>query len=143
MRHGYDERRSPGYEQESRQYGDHRRTSPGRAEVINDWRRDDRFGNDRKFGDRRMSDGDLKPEGRSPDRMEDPESSSPPIVRPVREILGENVLPLRVSEPPKANGGRTVDGSAHTQVGILSLSICCSCMTFLICSCFLVCTSFI
>ncbi|XP_021275696.1 probable ADP-ribosylation factor GTPase-activating protein AGD14 [Herrania umbratica] len=33
----------------------------------------------------------------------------PPVVRPVREILGENVIPLRISEPPKANGSRTVD----------------------------------
>lgn len=41
------------------------------------------------------------------------------MARPVREILGENVLPLRISEPPKVNGGRAADGSAHTQVGLL------------------------
>lgn len=46
------------------------------------------------------------------------ESSSPPVVRPVREILGENIVPLRISEPPKANGGRAVDSSVHTQVGV-------------------------
>ncbi|KAJ0029974.1 hypothetical protein Pint_13136 [Pistacia integerrima] len=109
-RYGYDERRSPGYEQESRQYGDYRRSSPARPEIVNDWRRDDRFGNGRKG-----SDGDSKLEGRSPERTKDLESSSPPIVRPVREILGENVLPLRISEPPKANGGRAADGSTHTQ----------------------------
>ncbi|XVE98208.1 hypothetical protein REPUB_Repub03eG0085800 [Reevesia pubescens] len=107
-RYGYDERRSPGYDQESRQYGDNRR-SPARPEVVNDWRREDRFGNGRKPEDRRISDGDPKLEGRSPERLQDLESSSPPVVRPVREILGENVIPLRISEPPKANGGRTVD----------------------------------
>ncbi|XWS72002.1 hypothetical protein CRYUN_Cryun02cG0003300 [Craigia yunnanensis] len=107
-RYGYDERRSPGYDQESRQYGDYRR-SPARPEVVNDWRREDRFGNGRKPEDRRISDGDPKLEGRSPDRPKDLESSSPPVVRPVREILGENVIPLRIREPPKANGGRTVD----------------------------------
>ncbi|XWS26888.1 hypothetical protein CRYUN_Cryun26dG0068800 [Craigia yunnanensis] len=108
-RYGYDERRSPGYDQESRQYGDYRR-SPVRPEVVNDWRREDRFGNGRKPEDRRISDADPKLEGRSPEKPKDLESSSPPVVRPVREILGENVVPLRISEPPKANGSRVVDG---------------------------------
>lgn len=121
-RYGYDER-SPGNEQENRQFGDYRRTSPTRPEVINDWRRDDRFGNGRKFEDRRISDGDSKLEGRSPERPKDPESSSPPVVRPVREILGDNVLPLRISEPPKANGVRVADGSTNTQVGVLSIKV--------------------
>ncbi|KAL4318850.1 hypothetical protein GQ457_18G012000 [Hibiscus cannabinus] len=107
-RYGYDERRSPGYDQESRKYGDYRR-SPARPEVVNDWRREDRFGNGRKAEDHLVSDGNSKLEGRSPERPK--ESSSPPMVRPVREILGENVMPLPVIEPPKANGGRTVDGS--------------------------------
>ncbi|GMI97709.1 NSP (nuclear shuttle protein)-interacting GTPase [Hibiscus trionum] len=108
-RYGSDERRSPGYDQESRQYSDYRK-SPARHEIVNDWRREDRFGNGRKPEDRRVSDGDLKLEGRSPERPRDLESSSPPVARPVREILGENVVPLRISEPPKANGSRTIDG---------------------------------
>ncbi|TYJ24554.1 hypothetical protein E1A91_A08G268200v1 [Gossypium mustelinum] len=118
-RYGYDERRSPGYDQESRQYGDYKR-SPARPEVINDWRREDRFGNGRKPDDNRVSDGDPKLEGRSPERPK--ESSSPPVVRPVREILGENVIPLRVSEPPKANSDRTVDGP-QTQRTVSSSSL--------------------
>jgi len=114
----YEERRSPGYDQESRQFSDFRR-SPARPEVVNDWRRDDRFGSGRKFEDRRESGGDSKLEGRSPERPKDVNSSSPPMVRPVREILGENVIPLRISEPPKANGGRAADGSAPTLVRLL------------------------
>ncbi|PPR98539.1 hypothetical protein GOBAR_AA22131 [Gossypium barbadense] len=106
-RYGYDER-SPGYDQESRQYSDYR--SPGRHEVVNDWRREDRFANGRKPEDHRVSDGDPKLEGRSPERPKDLESSSPPVARPVREILGENVVSLRISEPPKVNGSRTIDG---------------------------------
>ncbi|KAK8597827.1 hypothetical protein V6N13_095224 [Hibiscus sabdariffa] len=108
-RYGYDERRSPGYDQESRQYSDYRK-SPARHEIVNDWRREDRFGNGRKPEDHRVSDGDIKLEGRSPERPRDLESSSPPVARPVREILGENVTPLRISELPKANGSRTIDG---------------------------------
>ncbi|KAK9268766.1 hypothetical protein L1049_000528 [Liquidambar formosana] len=113
FRYNSDER-SPGYDRESRQYGDYRR-SPVRAGVVNDWRRDDRFGNGRRPEDRRISDGDSKSEGRSPDHQKDLDVSSPPVVRPVRDILGENVSPLRISGPPKANGGRAADGSTLTQ----------------------------
>ncbi|KAK7320007.1 hypothetical protein RJT34_04736 [Clitoria ternatea] len=98
--------RSPGYDQENRQYVDHKK-SPGRPPIINDWHREDRFGDGQKFQDRRISDGDNKVESQSPERTQD--SSSPPVVRPVRDILGENIVPLRISEPPKT------DGSAITQ----------------------------
>lgn len=119
----YDERRSPGYDQESRQYGDYRR-SPVRQEVVNDWRRDDRFGNGRRYEDRRISDGDPKQESRSPEPPKDVDSSSPPMVRPVREILGENAIPLRIIEPPKPSG-RAVDSSAQTQVSFLLIEAIC------------------
>ncbi|XP_038698552.1 probable ADP-ribosylation factor GTPase-activating protein AGD14 isoform X2 [Tripterygium wilfordii] len=120
-RYGYDERRSPGYE-ESRQYNDYRR-SPARPEVVNDWRREDRFGNGRKLEDYRTSDGDPKLGGRSPERPRDFETSSPPVVRPVREILGENVVPLRISEPPKPNLGKAADRSEPTQKTASSSSL--------------------
>ncbi|KAI6681811.1 hypothetical protein NL676_035692 [Syzygium grande] len=105
--------RSPAYDQESRQYSDYKR-SPSRPDVINDWRREDRFGNGKKLDDRRTSDGESKIGG-SPERPKDLDTSSPPIVRPVREILGDNVLPLRIAEPPKANGTRSTDGLVQTQ----------------------------
>ncbi|XP_071737241.1 uncharacterized protein [Rutidosis leptorrhynchoides] len=90
-RNSYDERRSPGYDQDFKK-------SPARVDIVNDWRREDRFGS-----------------GKSPDPRKDPEIISPPIVRPVRDILGESVSPLRVIEPPRANGSRPVDGSVQTQ----------------------------
>ncbi|XP_059276838.1 probable ADP-ribosylation factor GTPase-activating protein AGD14 isoform X1 [Lycium ferocissimum] len=98
--------RSPGFDQKS----------PARAEVINDWRREDRFGNGRRSDDGRISDGGSKFESLSPDRQSDLDTSSPPMVRPVREILGDSVSPLRVIEPPKTNGGRSAaDSSMRTQ----------------------------
>ncbi|KAK6941553.1 Arf GTPase activating protein [Dillenia turbinata] len=106
----FEDRNRAGYDQEYQQS-----RSPARAEVINDWRREDRFGNSKRSEDRRFSDSDYKVEGRSPDRQKDVDSSSPPVVRPVRDILGENVIPLRISEPPKANGSRAADGSLHAQ----------------------------
>ncbi|KAI4347145.1 hypothetical protein L6164_007987 [Bauhinia variegata] len=112
----YDERRSPGYDQESRQYGDFKR-SPSRPPLVTDWNRTDRF------GDRRISDGDYKPEVQSPDRAKDLGSSSPPVVRPVRDILGENAVPLRISEPPKGGSGKAADNSALTQKTTSSSSL--------------------
>ncbi|XP_077211757.1 uncharacterized protein LOC143846998 isoform X2 [Tasmannia lanceolata] len=112
-----DERRSPGYEQESVRYGDYRK-SPVRFEVVDDRVRDDRFRNgnqNRRSEDRRLPDGASQPEGRSPNHQKGVDISSPPLVRPVRDILGEDTPPLRISEPPKANGGRSPDGAAHTQ----------------------------
>ncbi|XP_008458192.2 probable ADP-ribosylation factor GTPase-activating protein AGD14 [Cucumis melo] len=111
----FDERRSPGSDHENRQFGDFRK-SPARSEVVNDWRREDRFGNGKRVEDGRLSDGDSKIGGRSPDRPNDLDVSSPPMVRPVRDILGENVSPLRVIEPPKSSGTTKVaDGSVHKQ----------------------------
>ncbi|XP_058111457.1 probable ADP-ribosylation factor GTPase-activating protein AGD14 [Magnolia sinica] len=117
FRNNYDEKRSPGYDQENQRYGDYRR-SPARFEVVDDWRRDDRFGNggqNRRFEDRRFPDGPPKPEGRSPNYQKDANLSSPPIVRPVRDILGDDTPPLRIGDPPKTNGSRPSDAHAQTQ----------------------------
>ncbi|XP_042490602.1 methyl-CpG-binding domain protein 6 [Macadamia integrifolia] len=128
FRYGKDERRSPGYDQQSQRHGEYRR-SPARFEVVDDRFRDDRFPNGRRFEDRKLSDGESKLDGKSPNHQKDSpnhqkdtpnhqkdlDASSPPMVRPVREILGEDVPPLRVGEPPKENGKKVVDGSAHTQ----------------------------
>ncbi|KAL7093537.1 hypothetical protein ACP275_11G045900 [Erythranthe tilingii] len=103
--------RSPPYDQDNRKNSDYKK-SPARAEVVNDWRREDRFGNGRRSGDR-SSDGGSKFEIGSPDSQKDSDVSSPPIVRPVRDILGDNVSPLRVIEPPpRATSGKSNDGWA-------------------------------
>ncbi|XP_014505475.1 probable ADP-ribosylation factor GTPase-activating protein AGD14 isoform X2 [Vigna radiata var. radiata] len=106
--------RSPGYDQENRQYADYK-VSPSRPPIINDWHGEERFGDRRKYDDQRISDGNHKGESHSPDHTKDPDSSSPPVVRPVREILGENVVPLRISEPPKTNGVQAANGSTLAQ----------------------------
>lgn len=41
------------------------------------------------------------------------------MVRPVRDILGENTPPLQVGEPPRVNGSKAPGGSVQTQVGLL------------------------
>ncbi|XP_068652025.1 probable ADP-ribosylation factor GTPase-activating protein AGD14 isoform X2 [Aristolochia californica] len=110
-RHDYDERRSPGYDQEYKR-------SPVRFEIVDDRVREDRFRNgpqNRRFEDRQFPDGSPKPVVRSPNNQKEMDLPSPPMVRPVRDILGEDVPPLRVGEPPKANGERVSDGPARTQ----------------------------
>nr|GME03377.1 probable ADP-ribosylation factor GTPase-activating protein AGD14 [Ipomoea batatas] len=113
--------RSPGYDQDNRQYSDYKRSPSG--EVINDWRREDRFGNGRRLEESRISDGGSKVEVKSPDRRSDMDTPSPPMVRPVRDILGENVSPLRVIEPPKANSIRPIDAPVQTQRTASSTSL--------------------
>ncbi|CAM8888587.1 unnamed protein product [Rhodiola kirilowii] len=106
----YDDR-SPEHDRASRYSSDQGR-SPSHPEIVNDWRREDRFSNARKPEDRRTSDGDSLSDGRSPDRQKDINVSSPPIVRPVRDILGDNVIPLKI-DPPKPNGTRAADAPVH------------------------------
>nr|XP_043624724.1 probable ADP-ribosylation factor GTPase-activating protein AGD14 [Erigeron canadensis] len=89
-KNSYDERLSPGYNQ------DFGRSPP--AEHTDDWRREDRS----------------EVEVQSPDRPRDPEMLSTPKVRPVRNILGDKVSPLRVIEPPKANGFRHMQGTVSS-----------------------------
>ncbi|KAK1311794.1 hypothetical protein QJS10_CPA07g00483 [Acorus calamus] len=109
---GYGDRRSPGYAP-----SDYRR-SPGYFEVVDDRVKDDRVKNlnqNRKIEDHKFPDEVRRPEGRSPNHQKDLDMSSPPVVRPVRDILGDSVPPLRIGEPPKANVTRVADTSAQTQ----------------------------
>ncbi|RID65535.1 hypothetical protein BRARA_D00724 [Brassica rapa] len=97
---------SPGFEQGNRK-------SPSRPEVLNDWRREDRFGGRKK----------TEEESHSPEQVKDLGSSSPPIARPVREILGDSVIPLRVIEPPKPQVNRNSDSSVFAKPAASSSSL--------------------
>ncbi|RVW87915.1 putative ADP-ribosylation factor GTPase-activating protein AGD14 [Vitis vinifera] len=112
FRYNYDGR-SPGYDQDKQKYGDYKR-SPAQFEAGDDRYRDDRSGS-RRSEDNKFLGGEPKLEGRSPSYQKELGSSSPPVVRPVRDILGENIPPLRIGEPPKSNGGRAPVGSIQTQ----------------------------
>ncbi|CAN8232343.1 unnamed protein product [Cochlearia groenlandica] len=101
--------RSPGFEPSSRKFGDFKK-SPSRPEVVNDWRREDRFG-----GRKSSEEG-----SQSPEQVKDLGSASPPVVRPVREILGDSVIPLRIGEPPKPHVNQNTDASAHAKLAATS-----------------------
>lgn len=103
--------KSPGYNQ-----GDGKR-NPRHFEVVDNRQREDRFGNgnqNRKFEDRRLPEV-VKPEGSSPNRQKDFSTSSPPTVRPVKDILGGDMLQLRVGDLPKSNGIVVPNNPAQAQ----------------------------
>ncbi|GFY82218.1 hypothetical protein Acr_02g0004580 [Actinidia rufa] len=64
---------------------------------------------------KKVSNASSQLEGKSPNLQKDLDVSSPPIVRPVKDIWGDNVAPLRIIEPPTLNVGRVTDGSLRTQ----------------------------
>ncbi|XP_072985225.1 uncharacterized protein [Typha latifolia] len=107
FRYAYGER-SPGYGQ-----GDYRR-SPRHFEVVDDRYRDDKSVNGsqiRRFEDRRFAEA-LKAEGGSPNHQKDVVGSSPPAIRPVRDILGDDTPPLWVGDPPKLDGTKRTSSSS-------------------------------
>ncbi|CAI9755641.1 unnamed protein product [Fraxinus pennsylvanica] len=103
------EQRSPRYSQENMRSGSHNRGCPStRFEIVDDRYRDD--GGVRHFD--RYSSKESRARKMSSNSQRIRETNSPAI-RPVKDILGEKVLPLRIGERPKANDGREVDGSAR------------------------------
>nr|AVD53647.1 GTPase-activating protein AGD14 [Lilium pumilum] len=118
---GYGGRNGP----RSPDVGEYKR-SPGRFEVVDDRRRDDRFGNgnqNRSSEGSRFPDGVPKQEGRSPNHQKETNVSSPPIVRPVRDILGDETPKLQVGDSPKSNSTRIPENSAQTQRTLSSSSM--------------------
>ncbi|XP_008793443.2 probable ADP-ribosylation factor GTPase-activating protein AGD14 isoform X2 [Phoenix dactylifera] len=109
LRYSYGEQ-SPGYDR-----GDHRRSS-ARFEVVDDRLRDDRFGNGNqnwRFEDRRLPDAP-KSEGRSPNHQKHVNVTNPPMIRPVKGVLGDDMPAIGVGDPPKSNEA-SCDNSAQTQ----------------------------
>ncbi|CAK7353450.1 unnamed protein product [Dovyalis caffra] len=112
----YDERRSPRYSQENSRYGGFKR-SPTRFEVV-----DDRFRDD---GMRIGRQSDVHPFAHRESRFGNSSSdiqknkhqsgSNAPVVCHLKDILGENLLPLQVGEQSKALNGKDSDGSVHSQ----------------------------
>lgn len=105
-RSSYEEARSPGYDQ-----NDYRRNA-GPVEMFDGKRRNEFIGNGNqnvRFGDN-MSKLDAK-------------SSSPPMVRPVRDILGDNAPSLKVVELRKSNNSKIAESSAQVQVRLFNINI--------------------
>ncbi|XP_058200705.1 uncharacterized protein LOC131315579 isoform X5 [Rhododendron vialii] len=101
-----EERRSPRNKPENVRSG--HRNRPVHFEVVDDRFRDDGLGNGRSYETHRSSNA----ESRAGSRLG---KISPPVARPVSELLGENVPCLQVGGSPNANDRRDTDSSAHGQ----------------------------
>ncbi|XP_059658047.1 probable ADP-ribosylation factor GTPase-activating protein AGD14 isoform X2 [Cornus florida] len=108
-----DERRSPQYKLENVRSGRHK-SRPVHFEIVDDRFRDDNSRRRRKAESCGFSDAESRVGSRSPDSQKSREIS-PPVVRSIREILGDNVPPLKIGERPAANDERDGDGSSHFQ----------------------------
>lgn len=115
----YDEKRSPRYAQENSRYGGFKK-SPARFEVVDDRFRDDGIRRSRQSDSQRFVHRESRLASRSTDHQRNMEQSSSPVVRSVKDILGESVPPLQVIEYHKANeendGDSDGDRSSHNQV---------------------------
>ncbi|XP_061951375.1 probable ADP-ribosylation factor GTPase-activating protein AGD14 [Populus nigra] len=103
-----DERRSPRYSQENTRYGGFKK-SPARFEVVDDRFRDDKIRSVRQTNVHLFS----PTESRFGNRSSDIQKNNAPVVRPLKDILGENLPPLQVVEHSKAPNGK--DASVHSQ----------------------------
>ncbi|XP_074273842.1 uncharacterized protein LOC141597324 isoform X2 [Silene latifolia] len=106
----HDVRRSTASDKDNQRYSEYGR-NPVTPVIVSNWRREDRFSNGKKSDDRPSPEGEIKPEIKSPDSQNDSSNSSLPAVQPVGDLLGENVMPLQVSEPPSANSSGIAEGA--------------------------------
>ena len=118
LKYYIEERSSPRYKPENVRSSGHR-NRPVHFEVVDDRFRDDRFGSGRTH---RLSNAESRAGSGSPIPQRSREKSSPPVVRPVSDILGENVPRLQVVESPKAGDRRDNESSDHDQVRSTSLT---------------------
>ncbi|EEF45944.1 conserved hypothetical protein [Ricinus communis] len=114
LKYYFDERRSPRYAPENSRYGGLKR-SPVRFEVVDDRFRDDGIPSGRESDNRRFSHRQSSFRSLSPDCRKHMDRSSSPVIRPVKDILGESAPRLQVGEHSKATDRKDVDVSAHNQ----------------------------
>ncbi|PPR89548.1 hypothetical protein GOBAR_AA31136 [Gossypium barbadense] len=113
----YLEARSARYAEENSRYGSSRR-NPLHIEIV-----DNRLKSEGSRSARRHKDSFLhrEPVTRSQSFSHQADRSGSPVVRPVRDILGENAPALQVGENSNANAGSDPDDSAIRQVKLVLL----------------------
>ncbi|GMQ03332.1 hypothetical protein CsSME_00049170 [Camellia sinensis var. sinensis] len=114
-----DERRSPGYKLDNVRSSTHR-NRPVNFEIVDDRFRDDGYGSGKRSETHRPSNAESRARGKSPVYQKSRNVISPPVVRPVRDILGDNVPNLRVGESPEANDRMDNESSTHGTVRLFT-----------------------
>ncbi|KAL6957037.1 hypothetical protein U1Q18_047378 [Sarracenia purpurea var. burkii] len=110
-----EERRNPRPKQDNARYSGHR-NHPVHFEVVDDRFRDDGSGSGTRSEIDKPSNEEFRGESRSPTSQKRREKLSPPVLRPVSDILGENAPHLQVGESPRANDRKDNESSGAGQV---------------------------
>ncbi|XP_038695182.1 probable ADP-ribosylation factor GTPase-activating protein AGD14 isoform X2 [Tripterygium wilfordii] len=114
FRYYYDERRSPRYAPGSSRNGGFKR-SPARFEIVDDRFRDDGFGRRRQSDSRRFSNSESRVGNKSPERQNSVDQFTSSVVRPAKDILGENGQPIRAGESSKENNRNGTEDRIQNQ----------------------------
>lgn len=112
---------SPRYARENSRSGGFKR-SPIRFEVVDDRFRDDGNARGRRSDPRRASSVEVIARSLSPVPQTNVNRSMSPIVRPVADLLGENVPKLQIRNTTKGNKEKGDDASLKNHVRILTIS---------------------
>ncbi|ESR63819.1 hypothetical protein CICLE_v10010498mg, partial [Citrus x clementina] len=114
-RYYIEERRSPGYNQENPRFGGHSRKTPACFEIVDDRFRDDVSASRRRSYSISFTNTEHKSRSMSPEYQKNTNNSRTLVVRPIKEILGENAPSLEVGKCSKASDGKDADDSANNQ----------------------------
>uniref|UniRef100_A0A7N0TQ40 Arf-GAP domain-containing protein n=1 Tax=Kalanchoe fedtschenkoi TaxID=63787 RepID=A0A7N0TQ40_KALFE len=115
LKYYHDEwRSSPRYARENSRSGGFKR-SPIQFEVVDDRFRDDENTRGRKSDPRRTASVEVMARSRSPVPQKIVNRSMSPVIRPVADLLGENVPHLQVGGPSKGNKEKNADASPIRQ----------------------------
>ncbi|GMP55288.1 hypothetical protein CsSME_00020145 [Camellia sinensis var. sinensis] len=114
-----DDRRSPGYELDNVRSSTHK-NRPVNFEIVDDRFRDDGNGSGKRSEMHRPSNAESRARGKSPVYPKSRNVTSPPVVRPVRDILGDNVPNLQVGKSPEANDRIDNESSTHGRVRLIT-----------------------
>ncbi|KAH9760972.1 Arf-GAP domain-containing protein [Citrus sinensis] len=115
-RYYIEERRSPGYNQENPRFGGHSRKTPACFEIVDDRFRDDVSASRRRSDSISFTNTEHKSRSMSPEYQKNTNNSRTLVVRPIKEILGENAPSLEVGKCSKASDGKDADDSANNQI---------------------------
>ncbi|KAL8090117.1 hypothetical protein AgCh_039553 [Apium graveolens] len=105
-------------------FGTHRSRSAARFEVIDNRNQNDRYGRRSQSFRSFSSDTSMSPESQRIREMADntasesqtrTEKASLPVLRPLKDIMGENPPTLKVRDLPKANTAKDANGAAYDQ----------------------------
>ncbi|XP_020537129.1 probable ADP-ribosylation factor GTPase-activating protein AGD14 isoform X2 [Jatropha curcas] len=115
LKYYYDERRSPCYGEENSRSGGFKKIPVG-FEIVDDRIRDEKprsgkLPDNHRFPHRESRYGSL-----SPDYQKNMDRSSSPVVRPFKDITGDNAPTLHVGERSKATDRKDADSAAQNQM---------------------------